>query len=156
MPSPDFPCTIFHNPQCSTSRKALDLMRARGLQPEVVEYLKTPPDRDTLTGLIAASGRPVSDFVRSKEPVFATLGLGLGNQDVADARLGDAQRGDAQRGDAQRGDAQRGDAQRGDAQYIDALLEHPRLLERPIVVTPLGTRLGRPLEAILDILPSAP
>lgn len=114
--------TLFHNPQCSTSRKALDLLRAHGLEPHIVEYLKTPPDRETLARLIDQSGRPVQDFVRSKEPLFAELGLD--------------------------------GAATTDAQRIDALLSHPRLLERPIVVTALGTRLGRPLDDVLDILPA--
>ncbi len=115
--------TIYHNPQCSTSRKALDLLRERIGEPTVVEYLKHPPDRATLEALIAASGRPVSDFVRRKEALFDELNLGA--EGVTDA------------------------------QRIAALLAHPRLLERPIVVTEQGTRLGRPLESVLDILPPA-
>ena len=115
--------TIYHNPQCSTSRKALDLLREHGREPHIVEYLKHPPDRATLQSLIAASGRPVSDFVRRKEAVFEELNLGA-------AGVSDAER-------------------------LDALAAHPRLLERPIVVTELGTRLGRPLESVLDILPTA-
>lgn len=111
---------IFHNPLCSTSRKALALMQERGLEPQVIEYLKAPPDRSTLERLIAASGRPVADFVRRKEALFGELGLGEGSVT--------------------------------DAQRMEALLAHPRLLERPIVVTPQGTRLGRPLDAILDVL----
>ena len=123
MTSPKPNTVIFHNPQCSTSRKALALMQDRGLTPQVIEYLKTPPDRNTLTRLIAESGRPVADFVRSKEALYDELALG--GSSVTDP------------------------------QRIDALLAHPRLLERPIVVTPLGTRLGRPLEAILEVLPAA-
>lgn len=115
------PSTIYHNPQCSTSRNALALMREHGLVPQIVEYLKTPPDRATLQSLIAASGRPVSDFVRRKEALFNELSL-------SDEGVTDAER-------------------------LDALAAHPRLLERPIVVTERGTRLGRPVEAILDILP---
>lgn len=122
MTASDTASMIFHNPQCSTSRKALALMRERGLQPQVIEYLKVPPNRDTLVRLIADSGRPVADFVRRKEAAFEALGLG--RDEVTDA------------------------------QRIDALLAHPRLLERPIVVTALGTRLARPLEAVLEILPS--
>lgn len=116
--------TIYHNPQCSTSRKALALLREHGLEPQIVEYLKTPPDRASLQALIAASGRPVSDFVRTKEALFDELQLGA--QGVTDA------------------------------QRLDALAAHSRLLERPIVITELGTRLGRPLEALLDILPPTP
>lgn len=115
--------TLYHNPQCSTSRKALALMQERGLEPEVIEYLQHPPDRGTLERLIAASGRPVADFVRQKESLYEELGLG--GRGVTDA------------------------------QRIDALVAHPRLLERPIAVTHRGTRLGRPLEAILDVLPQA-
>ena len=115
------PSTIYHNPQCSTSRNALALMREHGLAPHIIEYLKTPPDRATLQSLIAASGRPMSDFVRRKEALFNELNLG-------DEGVTDAER-------------------------LDALAAHPRLLERPIVVTERGTRLGRPVEAILDILP---
>ncbi len=112
---------IFHNPHCSTSRKALALMQERGLQPQVIQYLLTPPDRSTLARLIAASGRPVADFVRRREALYSELGLGeTGVTDV---------------------------------QRMDALLAHPRLLERPIVVTPQGTCLGRPLAAILEVLP---
>lgn len=116
--------TIYHNPQCSTSRKALALLREHGLEPQIVEYLKTPPDRALLQALITASGRPVSDFVRAKEALFDELQLGA--QGVTDA------------------------------QRLDALAAHPRLLERPIVTTERGTRLGRPLEALLDILPPTP
>lgn len=117
------PTTIYHNPQCSTSRKALALLQERGLTVQIVEYLKHPPQRDTLAALIAASGRPVADFVRRKEALFDELGLGAPGVT--------------------------------DAQRLDALAAHPRLLERPIVVTALGTRLGRPLESVLDILPPA-
>lgn len=115
--------TLYHNPQCSTSRKALELLRARGQAPRIVEYLVTPPDRATLEAMIAASGRPVADFVRRKEALFEELGLGAPGVT--------------------------------DAERLDALVAHPRLLERPIVVTERGTRLGRPLESLLDILPPA-
>ncbi|MGP1629547.1 MAG: arsenate reductase (glutaredoxin) [Giesbergeria sp.] len=118
------PSTIYHNPQCSTSRKALALLRERGLTPQIVDYLEHPPTRATLAALIAASGRPVSDFVRRKEAAFDELGLG--------------------------------EPSVTDAQRLDALAAHPRLLERPIVVTALGTRLARPLESVIDILPPAP
>lgn len=114
---------LYHNPQCSTSRKALELLRAHGQAPRIVEYLVTPPDRATLQTLIAESGRPVADFVRRKEALFDELALGATG--VTDVQL------------------------------LDALVAHPRLLERPIVVTERGTRLGRPLESVLDILPPA-
>lgn len=112
--------TLYHNPQCSTSRKALALLQERGREPHIVEYLKHPPDRATLESLVAASGRPVSDFVRRKEALFDELKLGA--EGVTDS------------------------------ERLDALAAHPRLLERPIVVTELGTRLGRPLESVLEVL----
>lgn len=116
--------TIYHNPKCGTSRNTLALIRDSGIEPEVIEYLKTPPDRDTLQALIAATGQPVIEAVRTKEAVFTELQLG--NPGVTDAQL------------------------------IDAMLAHPVLINRPIVVTPLGTRLCRPAEAVLDILPTPP
>lgn len=113
--------TIYHNPKCGTSRNTLAMIRNSGVEPEVIEYLKTPPSRETLVALIAATGRPVIDAVRSKEPMFGELNLGAPG--VTDGQL------------------------------IDAMLQHPILINRPIVVTPLGTRLCRPSEAVLDILP---
>lgn len=114
--------TIYHNPRCGTSRNTLALLRSRGEEPEVIEYLKTPPDRATLTALIAAMGRPVIDAVRTKEALFAALGLDAPGV--------------------------------SDAQLLDAMLAHPILINRPIVVTPLGTRLCRPSETVLDLLPA--
>ena len=111
--------TIYHNPACGTSRNTLGLIRNAGIEPKVIEYLRTPPDRATLLSLIAAMGVSVRDVVRAKEPLYAELGL-------ADA---------------------------DDAALIDAMLAHPVLINRPIVVTALGTRLCRPSEAVLDILP---
>ncbi|MFZ3128827.1 MAG: arsenate reductase (glutaredoxin) [Rhodoferax sp.] len=113
--------TIYHNPKCGTSRNTLAMIRNSGVEPTVIEYLKTPPERATLLALIRASGLPVAALVRSKEPVFAELQL-----DRSDV---------------------------GDAQLVDAMLAHPVLINRPIVVTPLGTRLCRPSELVLDILP---
>ena len=113
--------TIYHNPRCGTSRNTLAMIRNSGVEPEVIEYLKTPPSRDTLVALIAATGQPVIDLVRSKEALFTELNLGAPS--VTDGQL------------------------------IDAMLQHPILINRPIVVTPLGTRLCRPSEAVLDILP---
>ena len=113
--------TIFHNPQCGTSRNTLGLIRNAGIEPEVVLYLQTPPDRATLTRLIAQTGQPVRALLRDKGTPYAELGL-------ADPRL-------------------------SDEQLIDAMLAHPILINRPLVVTPLGTRLCRPSEAVLDILP---
>jgi len=113
--------TIFHNPQCSTSRSVLALIRTAGCEPRVVEYLKTPPSRDEVRALAAATGRPLRALLREKEAVFAELGL-------ADASLSD------------------------DA-LLDAIARHPVLLNRPIVVTPLGTALCRPADAVLALLP---
>ena len=113
--------TIYHNPACGTSRNVLGLIRNTGTEPDIIEYLQTPPDRDTLVGLITAMGTPVRDLLRSKGTPYAELGLD--------------------------------DRSLTDAQLVDAMLAHPILINRPIVVTPLGTRLCRPSEAVLDILP---
>ncbi|TSD61035.1 arsenate reductase (glutaredoxin) [Variovorax sp. KBS0712] len=113
--------TIYHNPACGTSRNVLALIRNTGDEPTVIEYLKTPPDRATLTQLIAAMGVPVREVLRQKGTPHDELGLG--------------------------------DPKWNDEQLIDFMLQHPILINRPIVVTPLGTRLCRPSEAVLDILP---
>ncbi len=113
--------TIYHNAACGTSRNVLALIRNSGEEPEVIEYLKTPPDRATLERLIAAMGVPVRDVLRQKGTPYDELGLG--------------------------------DPKWTGAQLIDFMLQHPILINRPIVVTPLGTRLCRPSEAVLDILP---
>ena len=117
------PVTIYHNPKCGTSRNTLAMIRNSGIEPEVIEYLKTPPDRATLLALIAATGQPVIDAVRTKEAVFTQLQLGAPGVT--------------------------------DAQRIDAMLAHPILINRPLVMTPLGARLCRPAERVLEILPSA-
>ncbi|MDI1342090.1 arsenate reductase (glutaredoxin) [Polaromonas sp.] len=114
--------TIYHNPQCGTSRNTLALIRNSGAEPEVIEYLKTPPSRETLQQLISAMGLPVRDAMRQKGTPYAELKLD--------------------------------DPALSDAQLIDTMLAHPILINRPIVVTPLGTRLCRPSEAVLDILPA--
>ena len=114
--------TIYHNPTCGTSRNTLAMIRNSGAEPEVIEYLKTPPDRATLLALIAATGEPVINAVRTKEAVFTELQLDAPG--VTDDQL------------------------------IDAMLAHPILINRPLVATPLGTRLCRPSEKVLDILPS--
>lgn len=111
--------TIYHNPACGTSRNTLGLIRNAGIEPTIIAYLETPPDRTTLLSLIATMGMPVREVVRAKEPVHAELGL-------ADA---------------------------DDETLIDAMLAHPVLINRPIVVTALGTKLCRPSELVLDILP---
>ena len=115
------PITIFHNPACGTSRNVLAMIRNAGEEPTVIEYLKTPPDRATLTKLVAAMGVPVRDLLRQKGTPYNELGLA--------------------------------DAHWTDEQLIGFMLQHPILINRPIVVTPLGTRLCRPSEAVLDILP---
>jgi len=113
--------TIYHNPACGTSRNVLGLIRNSGEEPTIIEYLKTPPDRDTLQALIAAMGVPVRDVLREKGTPYADLDLG--NPKWSDDDL------------------------------IGFMLQHPILINRPIVVTPLGTRLCRPSEAVLDLLP---
>ena len=114
--------TIYHNPACGTSRNTLSLIRNSGEEPEVIEYLKTPPSREDLTGLIQRMGMPVRDLLRRKGTPNAELGLG--------------------------------DPALSDDQLIDAMMAHPILINRPIVVTPLGVKLCRPSEAVLDLLPS--
>lgn len=116
--------TIFHNPACGTSRNVLAMIRHAGIEPTVIEYLKTPPSREKLTELIAAMGIPVRALLREKGTPYSELGL-------QDATL-------------------------SDAQLIDAMLAHPLLINRPIVATPVGTRLCRPSEAVLDLLPALP
>ena len=113
--------TIYHNPKCGTSRNVLALIRNAGIEPQVIEYLKTPPSRAELVALIAATGAPVRELMRAKEAVYTELGLA--NPALSDNAL------------------------------IDALLTHPILINRPIVVTPQGARLCRPSEAVLDLLP---
>ncbi|AHV35950.1 MULTISPECIES: glutaredoxin-dependent arsenate reductase [Aeromonas] len=113
--------TIYHNPECGTSRNTLELIRNSGVEPTVIHYLETPPSRDELVALIAAMGMPVRELLRKNVPPYEALGL-------AEDRFSD------------------------DA-LIDAMLAHPILINRPIVVTPLGTRLCRPSELVLDILP---
>ena len=115
------PITIYHNPACGTSRNVLAMIRNSGEAPIVIEYLKTPPDRATLTALIAAMGVPVRAVLREKGTPYAELGLD--------------------------------DPKWSDEQLIGFMLQHPILINRPIVVTPLGTMLCRPSETVLDILP---
>lgn len=119
-PDPKF--TIYHNPDCGTSRNTLGLIRNSGVEPVVIEYLKTPPDRATLIALIGAMGITAREALREKGTPYAELGL-------SDDTL-------------------------SDGALIDAMLAHPVLINRPIVVTPLGTKLCRPSEAVLDLLPS--
>ena len=110
---------IYHNPGCGNSRGTLTLIRERGIEPEVIDYLDAPPDRATLARLAEASGLGLRGIVRAKEPLFAELQL-------ADA---------------------------SDDSLMDAMLAHPVLINRPLVITPLGVRLCRPPETVLEILP---
>jgi arsenate reductase (glutaredoxin) len=112
--------TIYHNPSCGTSRNTLAMIRQSGEEPEVIEYLKTPPDRARLIELIRGLGIPVRALLREKGTPYAELGLA--------------------------------DPKWSDNQLIDFMLAHPILINRPIVVTPKGTRLCRPSEAVLDLL----
>lgn len=112
--------TVYHNPACGTSRNVLAMLDERGIEPRVVEYLKTPPGRDEIKKLAADAGVPLRALLRENAPPYAELGL-------ADESLSD------------------------DA-LLDAIGEHPILLNRPIVVTPKGTALCRPKERVLDLL----
>lgn len=114
---------IYHNPKCGTSRNTLAMIEASGEEPQVIEYLKTPPGREKLVELIAATGLTVREVLRKKGTPFDELGLD--NPDLTDDQL------------------------------IDAMVEHPILMNRPIVVTPLGTVLSRPSEKVLEVLPGA-
>ena len=116
--------TIYHNPQCGTSRNTLALIRHSGAEPRVIHYLETPPSRVDLQALIAATGASVRELMRAKEAVYQELGLDHPKW--------------------------------SDDELLDAMLAHPILINRPIVVTPLGTRLCRPSEAVLDLLPQEP
>jgi arsenate reductase len=113
---------IYHNPACGTSRNALELIRHVGIEPHVIEYLKTPPSRAMIAWLAERTGAPLRDLLREKGTLFAELGLE--NPDLTDDQL------------------------------LDAIEAHPILLNRPIVVSPLGVRLCRPSEAVLDLLPA--
>lgn len=112
--------TIYHNPACGTSRNTLAMIRASGIEPEVIEYLKTPPSREKLVELISKMGISPRQLLREKGTPYAELGL-------ADLSLSD------------------------DA-LIDAMMQHPILINRPIVVTAKGVKLCRPSELVLDIL----
>lgn len=114
--------TIYHNPKCGTSRNVLALIRNSGVEPEVIEYLKTPPTKARLAELVAATGQGVRALIREKGTPYAELGLA--------------------------------DAKWSDDQLLDFMLAHPILINRPLVVTPLGVKLCRPSETVLDILPN--
>ncbi|WP_095012465.1 arsenate reductase (glutaredoxin) [Tsuneonella mangrovi] len=112
---------IYHNPECGTSRNTLGLIRNAGIEPHVIEYLKTPPSRAMLVSLIDRMGIPPRALLREKGTPFAELGLD--------------------------------DPSLQDEELIDAMMAHPILINRPIVVTPEGVRLCRPSEVVLEILP---
>jgi arsenate reductase len=114
--------TIYHNPDCGTSRNTLALIRNAGIEPVIIDYLQAPPDRATLVDLIARSGLAVRDVVRHKEPAYAALKLDT--------------------------------PATTDNELVDAMLAHPILINRPLVVAGGQVRLCRPSEIVLDILPS--
>ena len=114
--------TIYHNPNCATSRNTLAMIRRSGEEPDIIEYLRDPPTRERLLQLIAAMAIPVRALLRQKGTPYAELELG--NPALSDEAL------------------------------IDAMMAHPILINRPIVVTPMGARLCRPSQTVLDILPN--
>jgi arsenate reductase (glutaredoxin) len=114
--------TIYHNPSCGTSRNTLAMIRQSGVEPTVIEYLKTPPSRDKLKELVAAMGISVCALLREKGTPYKELRLD--------------------------------DPKWTDDQLLDQMLAHPILINRPIVVTPKGTKLCRPSETVLEILPN--
>ena len=113
---------IYHNPECGTSRNALAMIRNAGIEPHVVEYLKTPPSRALLVELIDRAGMTPRELLREKGTPYAELGLG--------------------------------DTSLSDDALVDAMMAHPILINRPLVVSPLGVKLCRPSEAVLDLLPT--
>ena len=114
--------TIYHNPNCGTSRNVLAMIRNSGEEPEVIEYLKTPPSREELVSLISRMEIPVRDLLRRKGTPYDELSLD--------------------------------DAKWSDDELVDFMMKHPILINRPIVVTPLGVKLCRPSETVLYILPN--
>jgi len=112
---------IYHNPDCGTSRNTLAMIRNAGVEPHVIEYLKTPPSREMMIQLIARMGIPVRELLREKGTPYAELGLG--------------------------------EPSLSDEQLLDAMMAHPILINRPIVVSPKGVKLCRPSEDVLDLLP---
>ncbi|ODP37475.1 arsenate reductase (glutaredoxin) [Sphingomonas turrisvirgatae] len=113
---------IYHNSECGTSRNVLGLIRNAGIEPHVVEYLRTPPARALLVQLVERAGIAPRDLLREKGTPYAELGLG--------------------------------DASLSDDALVDAMMAHPILINRPLVVSPLGVKLCRPSEAVLDLLPA--
>lgn len=113
---------IYHNPECGTSRNALAMIRNAGIEPHVIEYLKTPPARALLVQLLDRAGMAPRALLRGKGTPYTALGLE--NPALSDEAL------------------------------LDAMMEHPILINRPLVVSPLGVKLCRPSEAVLDLLPA--
>ena len=113
---------IYHNPECGTSRNVLGLIRNAGIEPHVIEYLKTPPSRALLVQLIDRAAITPRELLREKGTPYAELGLG--------------------------------DASLSKDALVDAMMAHPVLINRPLVVSPLGVKLCRPSEAVLDLLPA--
>lgn len=113
---------IYHNPACGTSRNTLEMIRNAGVEPHIIEYLKTPPSRALLVQMIARMGLSPRALLREKGTPYADLGLN--NTELSEDAL------------------------------IDAMMEHPILINRPIVVSPQGVRLCRPSETVLDLLPA--
>jgi arsenate reductase len=112
--------TIYHNPACGTSRNTLGLIRNSGVEPRIIEYLKTPPTKAELVVLLRLMGMTPRELLREKGTPYHELGLG--------------------------------DPAKSDEELLDAMVSHPILINRPIVVTPLGVKLCRPSELVLDIL----
>ncbi|CAN7600381.1 arsenate reductase (glutaredoxin) [Devosia sp. LjRoot3] len=115
--------TIYHNPECGTSRNTLAMIRQSGVEPTVIEYLRNPPSRERIVELVSAAGITLRQAIRQKDTPYEALGLG--DQSLTDDAL------------------------------LDAIGQHPVLLNRPFVETPIGTRLCRPSEVVLDILENA-
>lgn len=114
------PVTIWHNPKCCTSRRVLEIIRTRGIEPRVIEYVKTPPSRAELQSVLKEASLTARELLRRRGTPYDELGLD--------------------------------DPGLSDAQLIDAMVEHPLLIERPVVRTHKGTRLCRPAERVLEIL----
>lgn len=112
--------TIYHNPACGTSRNVLGLIRNSGVEPQIIEYLKTPPSRQELVALLKLMGITPRQLLREKGTPYHDLKLD--------------------------------DPKWTDDQLIDFMLQYPILINRPIVVAPLGVKLCRPSEVVLDIL----
>lgn len=115
--------TIYHNPRCGTSRNTLELIKNSGQDVEIIEYLKTPPSKETLQKLVKDSGLAIRDFMRQKEVIYQDNDL---NNDKW-----------------------------SDKELIDWMVKEPILMNRPVVITPKGTRLCRPKEVLFEILPEA-